>query len=298
MKKILIVMSILLATVGAFAQSNQTQTTSEAVDKASNLGLESGELQKSIDNAQEEAKSQNKIIEEAVSAIKFANDAVADLDKKDSDAALKALEAATGKLEIVVATNPDLALAPVDVAIEIYDSGITTVDEAHKILRLARVALNDNDAVSSRILLESLASEIRVRNIYLPLEAYPNAMLKAAGLIKQGKPDEAKEVIVSALNTLVVSEEVLPLPVISAQALLDQTEKDIDANDIESANKNLESARDQLKLAKAMGYASFSYSELDDQLIELKRLVKAKEPHKSALAKLRDGISNLLHHKK
>jgi len=293
MKKLLIVLSILLVTVAAVAQSDQAQTS----NKASELN-QPGNLQESIDNAQEEAKSETQIIEEAVSAIKFANDAIAALDKNDNDSALKALEAATGKLEIVVATNPDLALAPVDIKVEVYDSGITSVDEARRILRLARVALNDNDALSSRILLESLASEIRITNVYLPLAIYPDAMLKAAGLIKQDKADEAKEVITSALNTLVVTEQALPLPIISAQALLDQAEKDIDANNIDNANSSLESAREQLKLARAMGYANVAYSDLDDQLIELQRLIKAKEPHKSALAKLRDGINKLLHPKK
>ncbi len=297
MKKLFILLTVLLSLGAVFAQKSQA-TTSEAIDQASNLGLESGKLQESIDNTQEAIEAKNPILEDAVKALEAANDALSALDNQDNDIALEALAAATGKLEVVIAAEPDLALAPVDLSIEIYDSGITTSKEANKILRLARVSLNDNDAITARLLLNSLASEIRIKTVYLPLASYPDAMLEAAALIKNNQPEEAKDVILTALNTLLITEEYLPLPVITAQALIEQAEKDITDGNLENADSNLDLAREQLKLARALGYSNVSYADLDDQLIELKRLLKSKEPHASALAKLREGINNLLHPKK
>ncbi len=296
MKKLLILLTVLLSLGAVLAQNEQT--SSAAVDESSTLGLESGQLQESIDSAQKATEDAHPVIEDAVTALQAANDALTALENNDKDAALEALATATGKLEIVVAANPDLALAPVASTAEIYDTNIKTVKEANKMLRLARVAVNDNDAVTARLILNSLVSELRIRTVYLPLATYPDAMKEAARLINDDKLDEAKVVLMDALNTLVVTEEILPLPVIAAQALIAQAEQDVNNDKLDSANENLELAREQLKLARALGYSNVNYADLDDQLIELKRLIKSKEPHKSAFEKLREGITNLLHPKK
>ncbi|HHO56337.1 MAG TPA: YfdX family protein, partial [Trueperaceae bacterium] len=210
MKKLFVLLTIVLGL--GFVLAQDSQAANQTTDQAS--------LQESIDNAQETAETQNPILEDAVAAIKSANDALTALDNNDNDAALEALAIATGKLEVVIAAQPDLALAPVNISVDVYDSGISTVKEASKILRLARVALNDNDAIAARLLLDSLATELRIKTVSLPLASYPDAMLEAASLIKNDKPEEAKAVILNALNTLVITEEYLPLPVIRAQALI------------------------------------------------------------------------------
>ena len=61
------------------------------------------------------------LLQDAVSALQETENALAALDKKDAKAATAALERATGKLEIVLARNPNRALAPVDVSVVSYD---------------------------------------------------------------------------------------------------------------------------------------------------------------------------------
>jgi hypothetical protein len=61
------------------------------------------------------------LLQDAVSALQETQNALAALDNKDGKAATAALERATGKLEIVLARNPSLALAPVDVSVISYD---------------------------------------------------------------------------------------------------------------------------------------------------------------------------------
>jgi hypothetical protein len=66
-------------------------------------------------------QQRREIIDEAVSALAETNNAVRALEKKRPEDALAALERASGKLNIVLARDPKLALAPIDVDVTLYD---------------------------------------------------------------------------------------------------------------------------------------------------------------------------------
>ncbi len=61
------------------------------------------------------------LLQEAVTARRETQNAILAIDSNKPGDAIAALERATGKLEIVLARNPALALAPVDVATTSYD---------------------------------------------------------------------------------------------------------------------------------------------------------------------------------
>lgn len=61
------------------------------------------------------AEKRKKIMADAVTAVNETKKALKLLDEKKTDEALAALERATGKLELILARDPELALAPVDV---------------------------------------------------------------------------------------------------------------------------------------------------------------------------------------
>lgn len=78
-------------------------------------------------------------------------------------------------------------------------------------------------------------------------------------LIDEGKVDKAKRSLQAALNTLVVTDHVVPLPALRAEALLERTEapaEKSDQSDEESdeLSNKLAAARDQLKVAELLGY--------------------------------------------
>lgn len=78
-------------------------------------------------------------------------------------------------------------------------------------------------------------------------------------LIDDGKVEEAKRSLQLALNTLVVTEEIIPLPILRAQTLLKKAEE-LAENDERTIKQNddlaamLDDARTQVELAEALGY--------------------------------------------
>ena len=78
-------------------------------------------------------------------------------------------------------------------------------------------------------------------------------------LIDQGKIEEAKAALQSALSTLVEERSVLPLPVLRAKLLLKRAEPLVeDGQRSEASNERLETllneARQQLEMAELLGY--------------------------------------------
>ena len=77
------------------------------------------EVQKETDS--QAADKRKQVLDEAVSALSLTKSALAALDGKDTARALASLAEVTGKLELIVAREPTLALAPVDVRTIVHD---------------------------------------------------------------------------------------------------------------------------------------------------------------------------------
>ena len=200
------------------------------------------------------------LLKDAVSALQETQSAIAALDAKDAKAAKAALERATGKLEIVLAQHPNLALAPVDVSVVTHDV-LGTVDAVNALRKSAEDALDDGRVQDARHLIEGLASENVIRISNLPLATYPDAIKAAAALVGQNKLDEAKVVLTTALGTIVIRDVIHPLPLLRAHAAIEEARK-LAASKARSAADDaritqlLATARGQLKLGQALGYAT------------------------------------------
>ncbi len=204
------------------------------------------------------AEQRHKIIQEAVTAVQETAKALQALDKGDSEAALKSLEIATGKLELILARDPKLAFAPVDVSMVTLDlyADLETIKKARKD---AEEALEDGEVQKARALLANLASEIVISVTKLPLATYPEAIKAVTPLIDAGKIDEAKHALQAALNTLVVEDIVIPLPPLRASLMLKAADKLAQKKDrSEDENKKLkellDAAENQIRMAEALGY--------------------------------------------
>jgi hypothetical protein len=122
------------------------------------------------------------------------------LEEGKSKEALEALARATGKLELLAARDPDLAVAPVDVDVVTHDLYATprAIREARE---EAGELLEDGKVQEARRLLSGLASEIVIRVTNLPLATYPDAIKEISPLIDRGETEEAKSALRAALNT-------------------------------------------------------------------------------------------------
>jgi hypothetical protein len=248
-------------------------------------------------------EAQSSLDQDAIAAIEETRNAINAIDQGNTQEALQALERATGKLDILLARYPELALVSVSTQITIIDLAPRDFDLIEPIRDEAKRAVNEEDFPTGRALLHNLVSEIRTSTVNLPLETYPDAMKESARLLHQGRTDEARAVMQLALSTLVVTEQSRPIPLINALTELaaamalaaqGQDQQNQDQQNRDQVLRLLEDARTQLKLARELGYARRDpeYKELDRAIRDIERQIRAKEKTESPFAKLREKFSS------
>jgi len=271
-------------------ESAQTKTKSAATES----------VQKEVDkkSASKASEKRKHIIAEATAALNETRDALTALDAKKADKALAALEKATGKLEVVLAREPELTLAPVDVAVITHDL-LASPDTVKATIHDAEEYLEDGEVQKARPLVASLRSDILFRTTSIPLGTYPAALKETASLIDEGKLEEARSQLQVALGTLVTTDEIVPLPVLRAELLLDGAEalaenKERTAEDNDTLDDLLKSARTQLKLAKVLGYGDKkSFEPLFKQLDQIEEKTSDGKSGKGWFDKIKQQISDM-----
>ncbi len=227
------------------------------------------EVQKETDS--QAADKRKQVLDEAVSALALTKSALAALDEKESARALATLAEVTGKLELIVAREPTLALAPVDVRTIVHDLFANT-ETIEAMTDEALDALKHGEVQRARRVLALLASEIVIAVTNIPLATYPAAVKSVVPLIDQGKIEEAKAALQLALGTLVETLSVIPLPILRAKLLVKRAETlTEDGQRSEASGERLQDllneARQQLEMAELLGYGKKKdfeplYSEL------------------------------------
>ncbi len=230
------------------------------------------EVQKETDS--QAADKRKQVLDEAVSALALTKSALAALDGKDAARALAALAEVTGKLELIVAREPTLALAPVDVRTIVHDLFANT-ETIEAMTDEALDALKHSEVQQARHVLALLASEIVIAVTNIPLASYPAAVKSVVPLIDQGKIEEAKAALQAALSTLVETRSVHPLPALRARLLLKRAETLVeDGQRSEASNERLETllneARQQLEMAELLGYGK--KKDFESLYAELKKV--------------------------
>ena len=279
MKRILIETTVVAAVaVGlAFALPSLTNLTygGTSPTPAAQSNEKSGVSQK-VGNGQnpqgQVAGKRKQITSEAMAAIEETRSALKCLDENKKDEALHALELATGKLDLILARDPNLALAPTRVSEATYDV-YADIDKVKAARRDAEALLVAGKVPEARQILDALRSETVISVSNIPLATYPDAIKKAVKFIDDEKMEDAKDTLQTALDTLVVTDTIIPIPVVTAQDILKDA-KHLSENDSRSADDNkklselLAEARSKLEFAQALGYGTKNdfkdlYSELD-----------------------------------
>jgi len=208
--------------------------------------------------AKKTTDKRKEIVAEAVSSLRETQDALKALDEGKNKEALATLEKATGKLDIVLARDPKIALIPIDVRVVTSDV-YASLDAIKNARQEAQKLLIDGQVQQARAILANLGSETIISTTNLPVASYPAALKNAAKLIDENKIGEAKEVLQAALNTMVVTDVVIPLPVVQAQISLEKADELAKAKE-RTADQNkqltdlLNAADNDIKFAEALGY--------------------------------------------
>ena len=279
----------------AIGDDSSAKTNKAASQEAATAENKNKVEQQAQDKTAEKRKA---ITAEAMSAVSETRNALKALDDGQKDEALSALERATGKLEVILARDPDLALAPTNVgAVTITtEADLGKITEARK---EAQRLMNEGEVQAARHLLDGLASETVISVSNIPLATYPAAIKDAARLADNNKFSEAKRVLQTALNTLVITNTVIPLPVVKTQDFLLKAEKlaektDRTEDDSKKLTGLLADAHTQLEFAEALGYGTKKdFKDLYEQLDEIKEKTSHGKSGTGFFAKIKASLSGL-----
>jgi hypothetical protein len=286
--------AVLAATPLALAAGSAMPATAEKKSPELNAAQSTVDKQSSDTTAEK----RKKILEDAKAAIAETEKALKDLEEKKKDDALQSLALATGKLELILARAPTLALAPIEVAVVTHDL-LAKQDTIKALTEEAKEKMNNGEIQGARKLLAGLASEIEYRTTSIPLATYPAAIKAITPLIDAGKIEEAKAGLRTALRTLVVTTEAVPLPRLRAEYLVKEAQrlaekKDRSTNENSKLKKDLEEARNQLKLAELLGYGKKdAYQAIYQQIDELEKKTSGGKSGKGWFDKIKASLKNL-----
>jgi len=253
-------------------------------------------------DAQTQSRTEDKrktLMADATSAMQETQSALKQLDNGNTKEALAALERATGKLDVILARDPTLELAPAGVSVITYDlqGGL---DAVNKVRKQAQNSIDAGQLQEARRLLKNLASETVISVTNIPLATYPDAIKSAVKLIDQNKKDEAKRVLQTALNTQVVTDTIIPLPVVNAQEALKSAEtlaekKDRTKDDNDRLKALMDQARGQLEFAQALGYGTKKdFDKMYAQLTEIQDKTADNKFGAGWFAKIKASIADFL----
>jgi len=239
---------------------------------------QSGSADKQVEQTRQDqiAEERGQLLQQATAAVRESQNALMALDEKKSEEAIAALERAIGKLEVILARDPELMLAPSDVSAVTYDV-LASIEAVREARDQAEEALDAGRVQKARRLIRNLASETVISTTNIPLATYPDAIRRAVRLVDEEKMEEAKAVLQTALNTLVITDVIIPLPVVATENLLEVAEGLAEnADRSKEENKRLavllEDARTELEFAQALGYGSREdFSNLFEQLDEIEK---------------------------
>ncbi len=216
-----------------------------------------------------------KIIKEAVDVVARGNKVLFLLNHGKTEEAKKELETLKAKIN-QLEKNYKLERLPVD-AVVTEITGITDIEKAKKLVEQAKEAVNKNDLVTARIILNTLRDEIVIDTAYLPVKLYKESIELADRFLQEGKVKSAINQLQVALGLIEIDTTIIPRSIAIASFLIDQASKSYQ-KDPEKALKLLEEAKREIKLAKVLGYVKTDkeIKPLIDQIEKLEKAIKEK----------------------
>jgi hypothetical protein len=280
------ILSVALATslyANEATQSKEIKSVQNKVNNSTHLSLKS---------------KKHDIVKEAINTINNTNLVLDALDKKDTKKALDLLANISGKLDVIIAQDPNLELLPVSISSVEHDL-IIDKDTVFKIKKEAIKAIRDDRLQDARKLIKDLASEVVITTTSIPLVTYPSDIKAIVPLISNGKLEDAKLALHALLNSLVITKEVIALPVLRAKFLLENAEvlaenKKRDNKKDEELKVLIDVSKYQLELAQSLGYGTKDdFKPIYEQLEIIQDKIKNKNNGVGWFDKIKEKIKNL-----
>jgi alanyl-tRNA synthetase len=265
----------------------------------SDFGAQKNDKQRLRDVVNEEAQAHRQTLkkapQEVEQALRETVTALKALQKNDTKTAKEALKKATMLFDTALKNDPELSMVPVADEILVHDfTGDAKL--VKQTIKTAKDLLDDYDTQAARELLMPLEDEMTMSTQYLPMAIYPLAAKDALKELEQKKAKEAFTTLVTALNSIVVETVVIPLPLITAQSLVDEASK-LDKKEKEKALKLLDLAQDELEKAVLLGYTTKhaqEYKTLQKEIRNIQKEIKGKNGVAKLYERLKKDFASLL----
>ncbi len=264
------VLAVLITISGlSFAQEK-----SEQKSKAQQLIESSGK--RSVEKQRQ--KEQEKVVQEAIDAFIAGQNILLLLQHGEVEKAKVQLQKLKKKMESIQKEYKG-KLERLPIATILYEiNGVSDIETAKKIAEQAKKAIQENDFVKARALLEALRNEIIIETQYLPIDIYKKAVDLSLQFLNKGDKEKAIESLKLAVNSIEVETTIIPRPIAEAAILVDDASK-IYKKDMDTALRLLDQAKENIKLAKVLGYikSEEEVKPLVAQIEALETAIKTKK---------------------
>jgi len=271
MKKVLIFLfSIFLVSGIAYSGEKKDSPKSETKKSETAQSLIESSGKRSTEKVK--AKELSKIIRKAVEVYAKGGEVLFLLTHNKVEEAKKALAELKKEIEeLEKKYKGKLDRLPIDVVITEI-SGVTDIEEAEKLAKKAKEAVNKNDFITARFILNSLRDEIVIETVYLPLGLFKEAIELADKLLKEGKTEDAAAQLQVAMGLVEIETTIIPKPLAIAALLVEDASK-VYKEKPKMAIKLLEEAKRQVKLAQVLGYVR-TEEEIKPLIAQIEKLEK------------------------
>jgi hypothetical protein len=261
---------------------------------------EKKEVTQKVENSQSRYINEQgeKVSEEAVEIVNMVIGVIETLKSRDTDKALTTIENAIGKLEVLIAKDPSKELITIDVKRQVIDFPGTLEDVLYSREVIAEF-IAQNELQRARDIMLKLASELDIYITVLPVITYPTALKAIVPLIEKERFEEATLLIAKAIEILMVEKVVIPLPVLRAEQTIiraSELTKDREDANRQELQELLTYAKEQLKLAQALGYGKIEedYVELLDNIKSIEDILDEKSSTKDIFETLKEKLSSFM----
>jgi len=288
---------VFLSCSSGYAETIKQIDQTNTIKKAQQSDAAKKALKEAAEKGKEKANKMAKIVnKDVVQGLKDVKAAIKFLVKKKPEVenAIKHLQSATGEFEGSVSLDKDLAFAPVENSLQTYIL-VASSDEVERELAFIEDLIEDGKVQDARRLLMPLRSEVVVQTTSLPMITYPDAIKDAIRQLSDGTVEKAKEILETAMDTLIIEEEIIPIPVITAKNAIEKASK-MDKKKKGKVLEELKLAKEQLKLANVLGYLSDDgklHDDLQGQIEKIEKEVKGENKVEKLYDKVKAKMEGL-----
>jgi uncharacterized protein (UPF0147 family) len=245
--------------------------------------------------SRELAKRRQHLAEQAIIANDEILHSIFYLKKNNTRDAYKMLEKADGQLNILLARDPHLKLAPIDVRASISDLEASPKN-IRKAVKVAESDLDKGNIQTARLMLSPLVSEMHIETDFIPLEIYPHAIKQASKEIQESKIKEAEATLADAMSSIVTNDEIVPLPPLIAEGDMIKAEQLLNKDKVKNKNAVLallKNADTNLANADALGYGK--HPDIEKEIASIKSKVEGGTSNPGLFARVRNMLHKITH---